>query len=684
MPRDLSPLFDPRSVAILGASNDPAKWGNWLARGALKGEGRRPVYLINRNGGEVLGRPAFRSLAEVPAAPDLVVVSVPAAAFEQAVDDSLAAGARALVGITAGLGELGDEGREQERALVERVRAAGALLLGPNCLGVYDASSELGICSNEFPPGSIGLISQSGNLALELGLLARDHGLGFSRFASTGNQADVDLAELVADFAVHAPTELIAVYVEDFRDGRAFVDAAAGCGKPVILLTVGRSEASVRAARSHTGALVSDLAVVEAGCQAAGVRLVSTPAQLVDLAAALATPRRAAGPRVAVVGDGGGHGAIACDAAAAVGLELPRLSDGLSRALADQLPHTAATGNPIDLAGGGEQDFFSYAKVARGVLESGEVDALLLTGYFGGYSTYSEDFLEREVEVARAVARASRDSGRPLVAHSMYPATATTDALRAGGVPVYRTIESACWALAQLHTEPAAAGAPRIPATAPAGATDGYFTARGLLEQAGVPFVLAHQVHTLDELREAADGLGYPVVLKALGTLHKSDAGGVAVGLVDDEDLEQAFARMTEHLAPPAFSVEQMAPLSDGVELIVGARRDARFGPVAMVGLGGVYAETFQDVAVGLAPLDPERAEQMLRSLRGAAILNGARGRPPVDVAGAARAAVALSALAASRPDIAEVEINPLLATPAGVLALDARIIPTEGATDAG
>jgi acyl-CoA synthetase (NDP forming) len=684
MARDLTPLFDPRSVAIMGASNDPAKWGNWLARGALKGEGRRPVYLVNRNGGEVLGRPAYRSLAELPGAPDLVVVSVPAPAFEQAVDDALESGARALVGITAGLGELGDEGKRREEALVERVRAAGAMLLGPNCLGVFDASSDLGICSNELPPGSIGLISQSGNLALELGLLAADHGLGFSRFASTGNQADVDLAELVADFASHEASDMIAIYVEDFRDGRAFVDAAAACSKPVILLTVGRSDASVRAARSHTGALVSDLAVVEAACRAAGVRLVSSPAQMMDLAAALATPRRAAGSRIAVLGDGGGHGAIACDAAAAVGLELPRMSLKLSSELAAQLPPTAATANPVDLAGGGEQDFFSYARTARTILESGEVDGLLLTGYFGGYSQYSEEFLEREVEVARGVAAAARDSGRPLVTHTMYPGSPTAQALRDGGVPVYRTIEAAAWAMAQLREGPPAKGAPPVPAAAPSGAVDGYFAARALLEEAGVPFVLAHRVETLAELREAVDGLGYPVVLKALGQLHKSDAGGVAVGLVDDEDLEQAYTAMTERLDPPAFSVEQMAPLADGVELIVGARRDPRFGMVAMVGLGGVYTELFGDVAVGLAPLDPGEAERMLRSLRGAALLAGARGRPAVDIAAAARAAAALSAFAAARPDIAEIEINPLLATPAGALGLDARILSVAGGADAG
>jgi len=173
MARDLEPLFAPRSVAIVGASDDPAKWGNWLGRGALRGEHRRAVYLVNRNGGTILDRPAYASLRDLPDTPELVVISVPAAAFEQTVDDALAVGARALVGITAGLGELGPEAQARERALVERVRAAGAMLLGPNCLGVYDATSDLGLASNEFPPGSIGLISQSGNLALELGILAR-------------------------------------------------------------------------------------------------------------------------------------------------------------------------------------------------------------------------------------------------------------------------------------------------------------------------------------------------------------------------------------------------------------------------------------------------------------------------------------------------------------------------------
>jgi acetate---CoA ligase (ADP-forming) len=683
MARDLEPLFAPRSVAIVGASDDPAKWGNWLGRGALRGEHRRPVYMVNRNGGTILDRKAYASLHDLPDAPELVVIAVPAAAFERAVDDALAVGARALVGITAGLGELGPEAQIRERALVERVRAAGAMLLGPNCLGVFDATSDLGLASNEFPPGSIGLISQSGNLALELGILARAADMGFSRFASVGNQADVDLAELIASFAAHDGTELIAVYAEDFSDGRAFVDAAAAASTPVILLTVGRSDASIRAAVSHTGALVSDVSVVEAACRSAGAYLVSTPGEMIDLAQALLRARPLAGPRVAVVGDGGGHGAVACDVAATAGLELPLLSTELAGRLAASLPHTAATRNPVDLAGGGEQDFFSYARVARSVLESDEVDAVLLTGYFGGYSQYSDEFAGQEADVAREVARAAEETGRPLVAQTMYADSPTAAVLRAGSVPVYPSIESAVAALAALLPRPPAPGSPELPAERPLPAVDGYVGARALLEAAGIEFVAARSVSTGGDIEAAAAELGYPVVVKALGTLHKSDVGGVVVGIAGPDELRAAVADLRHRLDPPGFSVERVAPVNEGIELIIGAGRDPRFGPVAAVGLGGIYTEIFGDVAVGLAPLDVAEAERMLYSLRGAPLLAGARGRQPCDVRAAAEAAVALSRVAASHPDIAEIEINPLLVTPDGAVALDARVIEIAG-TNAG
>lgn len=682
MTRDLRPLFDPRSVAILGASSDPAKWGHWLARGALEGEHRRAVYLVNRKGAEVLGRRTYRSLAELPEPPELVVLTVPAAGFEEAVEASLEAGAKALVGITAGLGESGEEGRARERAVVERVRAGGAVLLGPNCLGVFDAESELQLASNRFPAGPIGLISQSGNLALEVSLLGAEVGLGFSRFVSLGNQADLDVAELVGAFAAHEPTKVIALYCEDFRDGRAFARAAAEAGKPVVLLSAGGSPAGARAARSHTGALVSEEAAVEAACRAAGLLRVRTPAELVNLAQALLAPHRPGGPRVAIVGDGGGHGVVAADLATASGLELPQLSERLSGQLAEALPPTAITGNPVDFAGGGEQDVRNFERVTSLLLTAGEVDSVLLTGYFGGYSEYAHEFLEREVEVGRAMARVAAESGRPLVVHTMYWSSAPASTLRERGVPVYRTIESAVGSLTRLVEHALAArprGVPELPEPVepPLELVPDYWDARDLIASTGVAFVEASRVRSLEEARAAAAALGYPVVLKATGLLHKSDAGGVAVGIAGEEELARELSRMRT-LGCLEYSVEERALLEQGVELIAGVRRDVRFGPVALVGLGGIYAELLSDVAVALAPVEEAEVEELLRSLKGAPLLLGARGRPPLDLAPAARAAAALSRLAAARPEIEEIEVNPLLVTPDGALGLDARVVLRE------
>jgi acyl-CoA synthetase (NDP forming) len=681
--RDLRPLFDPRSVAIFGASDVPGKWGFWLARGALQGEGRRSVYLVNRNGGEIMGRRAFRSLADLPESPELVVVTVPASGFEEAVDAALAAEAKALVVISAGLGEGGPEGRARERAAVERVRSAGALLVGPNCLGIFDAGSDLHLSSDSVPGGTIGLISQSGNLGLEVGMLAADVGLGFSRFVSLGNQADVEAAELVEALAAHEPTRLIAVYCEDFKDGRAFARAAHEAvqgGKTVLLLAGGGTPASARAARSHTGALVSDRAAVEAACAAAGIQPVSTPKELVDVALALSLAPLPRGGTVGIVADGGGSTVISADLAAARGLDLPRLSHSTSAAVAELLPATAATDNPVDLAGGGERDVFNFARVVNLLLESGEVDTVFLTGYFGGYSNYSEEHAAAEVEAANAMAAAMHATGIPLVVQTMYWRSAAADAFRTGGVPLYRDLEGALHGIAALVraavTEPT--GIPDLPAPAREPAAEaGYWEARALLEEAGLEFAAARRVADVGDALAAVEELGYPIVLKALGLLHKSDAGGVALGLQDRASVERSLSQMAT-LSPAGYSVERMAPVGDGVEMIIGAKRDRRFGPIALIGIGGVYAEIVADVAVALAPVDEGNAERLILSLRAAPLLTGARGRAPLDVGAAARATELLSHVAAEHPEIAELEINPLLVMSTGAVALDARIVLRE------
>jgi acetate---CoA ligase (ADP-forming) len=677
--RDLRALFEPESVAVVGASDDPEKWGNWLARGALRGASRRAVHLVNRRGGEVMGRPAHRSLADLPEAPELAVLAVPPAALAGAVDDAIAAGCRALVVITAGEAD-GDAGGPRDAALAQRARDAGVILLGPNCLGVFDAGAELELVSNDLPRGSLGLISQSGNLALEIGLLAGAAGLGFSRFVSVGNQADLQAGELIGELAAHEGTELIAIYVEDFRDGRSFAraaEAATRAGKPVVLLAVEHTEATARAVQSHTGALASDSAAIDAACRAAGMERVRSPQELVDLAQGLVRAGVPRGRRVVVLADGGGHGGVAAALASEAGLTMPALSEGLSRELRGGLPPTAAVANPIDLAGGGEADIHSFERAARAVLGSGEVDAVLMTGYFGGYSDYAETLGRGEAAVAEALADAADATGRPLVVQTMHPQTAAASALRSRGVPVYRTIERAVGVLARLaeagEREPR--GVPGLPEAAEPLSAHGYSQARVLLAAGGVPFASAREVSSSDEAAVTAAELGYPVVLKALGLLHKSDLGGVVTGIADEPSLRAAFADLRERLAPPGFSVEAVAPVGDGVELLVGARWDARFGPVALVGLGGVFTEVLSDVAVALAPVDNATARELLLSLRAAPLLQGARGRREVDLDAAASAVAALSRVAAAHPEIAELEVNPLLALPEGAVALDARVV---------
>ncbi|MFD7785710.1 acetate--CoA ligase family protein [Streptomyces nojiriensis] len=689
MGRDLTALFDPRSVAVVGASDDPAKYGHAVAAQALRAPDRRPVHLVNRRGGTVLGRAAATSLTAVGEPVDLVVISVPGAGFEAAVDEALACGARAIVAITAGFAEAGPAGLARQRSVAARVRAAGSVLVGPNCLGIADNTTELYLASDRFAPGGVALLSQSGNLALELQLRGEPHGLGFSRFVSLGNQADVTLVDLVEDCARHAATSAIAVYAEDFGDGRAFAAAAAAAGKPVVLLTAGRGSASARSAQSHTGALTTSADVVAAACRDAGVELVRTPREMTVVLAALAAGVRTPGRRTAVFTDGGGHGAVAADAAEDAGLDVPELGGPTQDRLRTVLWEQSSVGNPVDLAGMGEQRPLSYADTVGALLAADEVDAVLMTGYFGGYAA-SEGGLgggpaggsvlaEGEARAAKEIVAHLTARLKPLVVQSMYPHSPSCRVLAEAGVPVFAATEDAARALAVTTGWGAAdaegPGVPPLPPAAVPLADPGYHGVRALLDAAGVPFPVAREITDEAGLLAAAAEFDGPYVLKALHVLHKSDAGGVALRLADREALLAAYREMHARLGAPAYSVEAMADLTDGIELIVGVNQDPRFGPIALVGLGGVLTESLRDVAFALAPVPARRAEALLRGLRSAALLDGVRGRPAVDVAAAAAVIERITTVAAAHPEIAELEVNPLLVRPDGALALDARAV---------
>lgn len=684
----LSVFSDPRSVAVVGASADPTKWGYWLARGALQGAHRRAVHLVNARGAVVEGTRSVASLQNLPAAPELVVVCTPADSVPAVVEDALELGTRGFLVITAGL-DLADGKAGLESRLAATVRAAGARMIGPNCLGIYDATAELELAWGTFTPGNLAIVSQSGQLGLELAGLAAHAGLGVSRFVSIGNQVDVSAVDVLDDLVAHESTRAVLLYLESFDGGRALLAAMArlrAAGKPVVVLTVGASQASRTAARSHTGALTTATEVVAAGCRAAGSVLVDTPAQAVELAHLLLGSPLPAGRHVAVVSDSGGQGALAADTLTRAGLVVPPLSAGTAAALARSLPPTAAVGNPVDLAGAGEQDLDSYAHVVETLLDSGEVDAVVLTGYFGCYGDDTPELVERELEVVKTLADAVRVHRRPVVVHSMSSDSQAVQTLRANAVPTLHTIDAAARSLG-LAADLAERGDDAVPVVVPgpevsAVRATSYLEARARMAAYGVVYPPAEPVRTPADVRAAAERLTAPFVLKAGWLEHRSDVGGVVVGLADGDAAVAALLEMSARLGDGEYVLEELDDRSSVLELIVGGRDDPAFGPLLLVGIGGVRTEVYRDVQVALAPVTADQARAMFGRLRGAALLDGWRGAPAVDVAAAAEVAAAVSRLIADGTDVTEVEINPLRAGPDGALAVDALVVL--GASDAG
>jgi acyl-CoA synthetase (NDP forming) len=680
MSDSLSVFSDPRSVVVVGASADPTKWGYRLARGALAGSGRRAVHLVNSKATEIAGVRSVASLSDVDGAPDLVVLCTPAASVPEVVEQALERGARGFVGITSGIDAV--HGAGTERRLAERIRSVGARLIGPNCLGLYDAAHQLELVWGTFTRGRLGIVSQSGQVGLELAWLAARAGVGVSRFVSIGNQVDVSAVDLLHDFADNDATRALVLYLESFAGGRDLV-AALGrlrdAGKPAAVLTVGATEASRAAARSHTGALTASADVVAAACRAAGAVLVDTPAQAVDLAHLLAGRPPPSGRRVAVVSDGGGHGAIAADTLARHGLAVPRLSAGTSARLASLLAPAAAVGNPVDLAGAGEQNLDTYAHLVDVVGGSGEVDTVVLSGYFGCYGADTAELVGRELAVAQTLAELANAHGRSVVVHSMSHDSLAVRTLRELGVPTYDTVDAVARSLGLAAEIRENRDDPVPPAVAAAPATVGsaspYLQGRDRLAARGVAYPRAAAARTVLDVRAATNVLTAPYVVKAGWLEHKTEAGGVAAGLVDAAAAEAAFADMCARLGEGEYVVEEMDRRVDVVEMIVGALRDPSFGPVVLVGLGGVQAELHRDVRIALAPVAEPQAVSMIESLAAYPVLRGWRGRPAVDVGAAARVVVAVSRLLAESADVVECEINPLRVGPGGAVAVDAHVV---------
>ena len=663
----LAAFRSPSAVAVVGASDDATKWGHWLARGALAGAGRRRVHFVNTRGGSVLGKPAFRSLGDLPESPELVAFAVPGRSLPAAVDEALLMGSRGLLAIAADVAD--------ETALAERVRAAGARLIGPNCLGIYDAESELSLAWGRFEPGALAIVSQSGQLGLEIAGLAARAGLGVSRFVSVGSQIDVSAAEVLADLADHRRTRVVALYLENFADGPAVlaaIDALHAAGKRVLLLTVGSSAAARQAARSHTGSMTSALDVVDAAVRSVGAIRLDTPVRLVAAAQVLALSPPLSGRRTAVLADSGGQAALAADVLTHAGLEVVGFPEPVRTSLRSRLPRAALTANPIDLAGAGEQDLTVYGAIVDELAASAAVDAIVLTGYFGSYGHDTASLGPVEITVAERIGAAAGQHRVPVLVHSMASGTDTLAALRGAGVPTFGDIETTADALAAALrlAEPIPSPVAAVePIRVSYAAGSGYFAARTALGRAGIPFP--------DGSVTTVTGAG-PYVVKADWLEHKSEQRGVVLDLADADAVRRCLDEMTTRLGPGRYVVESMDTRADVQEVIVAARRDPSFGPTVVIGAGGVLAELLRDTVTTLAPCGREATRHLIERLRCYPLLAGWRGRPAVDIDALVDIAVTLGAILAGSPELAEIELNPVRVGPRGALAVDALIITTD------
>ncbi len=682
--RSLRAVFEPRRVAVVGASEKPASPGGVLWRNLAGFPGE--VVPVSRTSETIDDQRAYASLRDVPGTVDLAVVAVPAAAALEVVEDAVAAGVGAVVLVSAGFAETGPTGVALQDQLVRTARAGGVLLVGPNCLGVQNcdlplnASLASGMTGGR---GGISLITQSGSYAMAVHAMSSEEGLGFAIAYSSGNQADIDDSEVLDYLREDDRTDVVCVFAESLGDGRAFLDAARRTTrvKPVIVAAVGRSEAGARAAASHTAALAADRRSWDDLLRGAGVTVARSGIEMLDAARGLRDQPPPAGRRAAIITNSGGTGTELADLLADEGVVLPELSEGLRARLAELLPDYASTANPVDITPVWSRFAELYPAVLDILARSGEVDLVMpVLLHRSAEDAAVAEGIKRTVEslrkdgiavpvyvcwVARRsawpVAASLQSAGIPCLEWPPRAARAVGHAVRYGE---YRHMTPSEW------SDPAAV--PQRPLPQSVG-VDAEATYRFLVEN-GIPMVETIFVTDSTGAVAGARRVGYPVVLKVdhPELSHKSDVGGVRLNLMDDDAVNEAASALLS-LAPGARLVVQ--PMSTGVEVVIGGIREPTFGPVVAFGLGGVLVEIIDDVCFAAAPLTATDAARLVRAPRGAAILDGARGKSPSDVGALAALARAVGDLMAGYPDLLELDLNPVLAGQNGCAAADFRVV---------
>lgn len=693
-------FFRPRSVAVIGASADSGKLGyavlNNLVSGGFLQEGRR-VHPINPKGGEILGQKVYADVSQVPEAIDLAVIVIPYMRVPEVLRACGEKGIRGAIVISAGFREAGREGLEREQELVQISRAYGIRLIGPNCLGVIDTSTPLNASfSAGMPPaGPMAFMSQSGALGTAILDWAQAGRLGMSKFVSLGNKADVNEIDLLREWMTDESSRVILCYIEGLPDGQEFMQVArrVSKNKPVVAIKSGVTQAGARAVTSHTGSLAGSEQAYQAAFHQAGVLRAASLQDLFDCARAFGYLPPLRGDRIAIVTNAGGPGILAADALERAGLRLARFDPDRIRALEQFLPDAASAANPVDVLGDARADRYRYA--LEQVSADPHVDGLLVI--------LTPQAMTEIEATAQAVIEVARQASVPIVPCFMGEAriAAGVQLLEAAGMPNFPYPERAAMVLKAMRTyrDYQAAPLPRLETPSLDGAsirrtidhalaegrvTIGEAEARQVLTACGLRIPPSELAATPDEAVDIAARIGYPVVLKVASPdiLHKTDVGGVRVGLENADDVRDAFDLITyraQRYLPEArlwgCLVQKMVP--PGLEVLIGMNRDPQFGPVVTFGLGGIYVETLRDVSFRVAPFSRQQAEDMLGEIRAHAILDGVRGKPPVDKADLVEALLRIGQLVVDFSEITELDINPYVVYEQGRggQALDMRMV---------
>jgi acetate---CoA ligase (ADP-forming) len=692
--RSMARVLAPSSIAVVGAGRRNDSIGAAIVRNLTEGGFTGPVFPVNPHAASIGGLTAYPSVTAVPVAPDLVVIAVPAAAVADVVRECGARGTRAVVVISGGFAEL-PGGEAAQRELVTLARGEGMRLVGPNCVGVVNTHPDTRMNATFSPVrperGGIGFASQSGGVGIELLARARALGLGISSFVSLGNKADVSPNDLLQYWGDDPETDVVLLYLESFGNPRKFARLADDLArrKPVIAMKSGRTQAGARGARSHTAALADLDSAVDELFRATGVVRVDTLQEMFDAAMVMAHQPIPAGRRVAIMSNGGGPGILAADACGAAGLEVPVLSETTRRALEATALPGASLQNPVDLIAAAGAD--AYRAAGRVLLESGEIDALMVL-YVTPQVTSVDDVERAVVDIARGA------DGIPVVA-CFLGLDARVEPLAVTGtsrhVPTFEYPESAARALARAAWLGEWRRRPRgIPAEPrvdrdrarqrvadelghrPDGGWLGFDVASAILADYGIPVVETRAAASGADAVAMAAEIGYPVALKAAAPrlVHKTDVGGVVLGLATADAVRAAFDGMRAALddAMGGAFVQRMA--ESGVELIAGISHDPQFGALVVFGAGGTAAELQHDTTMRIPPLSDVDLDEMLRALRGSPLLFGYRNAPPVDTTALADVLARVGSLAVDIPEVVELDCNPLVARPEGVVVVDVKM----------